>query len=301
MTLLGLFVEHLLPVLLIAAAGWALAATIRVDPRPLGSVAFHLMAPCLIFRTLLDSRVPETDMARIGLFTLVVMALPALLGLAVSRVLRWSRARTSAVVLCAMLPNAGNYGLSANLLAFGDEALAYASIFFVAASLLAYSVGVLIASLGRSTWRDAAIGLLRVPSLWALAAALALRSVHATLPSPLERSISMLSAACIPSLLVVLGMQLRGSSLRGASAPLLVGSGLRLLGGMAAGLICAPLFALHGAARQAAIFESSMPTAVITSILASEYGVEPGLVSSVILLTTLLSPLTLTPLLAALR
>src|SRR5262245_27540284 len=103
MTLVALFVDHLLPVLLIAAAGWVLAATIRADPRPRGTVAFNLMAPCLIFQTLHQSHVPEGLMARIGLFTLVVMALPALLVFAIARALRWSRARTSAVVLCALL------------------------------------------------------------------------------------------------------------------------------------------------------------------------------------------------------
>jgi len=66
-------------------------------------------------------------------------------------------------------------------------------------------------------------------------------------------------------------------------------------------VLLAPRFGLHGSARQAAIFESSMPTAVLASIFAAEYDVEPSLVASVVLLTTVLSPFTLTPLLAALR
>jgi predicted permease len=44
-----------------------------------------------------------------------------------------------------------------------------------------------------------------------------------------------------------------------------------------------------------------MPTAVLNSILASQYDVEPEFVSSAILFTTLLSPLTLTPLIQALQ
>ena len=39
-----------------------------------------------------------------------------------------------------------------------------------------------------------------------------------------------------------------------------------------------------------------MPSAVITLVLATEYDVEPGFVTSVVFLTTLVSPLTLTPL-----
>jgi hypothetical protein len=301
MTLLRLFVEHLLPILLVAGAGYALALATRLDARPLGTVAFNLMAPCLIFRTLAESHVPAAAMARVGMLTVVVMIAPAAAALAIARVRRWSRARTSAVVLCAMLPNVGNYGLSANLLAFGADGLAYASVFFIAACVVAYTLGVLIASLGRVGLRAALLGLLRVPSIWALAAALALRGAHAALPGPIATAIGLVASACIPTLLIVLGIQLRSAKLRSASAPLLVATGLRLLGGMASGLVAAPLFGLTGAARQAAVFESAMPTAVIAGIMATEYDVEPSLVASVVLLTTVLSPLTLTPLLAALR
>ena len=45
------------------------------------------------------------------------------------------------MVLTVLLPNAGNFGLSANLFAFGEEGLAQASLFFVTASVLSYTVG----------------------------------------------------------------------------------------------------------------------------------------------------------------
>jgi predicted permease len=41
-----------------------------------------------------------------------------------------------------------------------------------------------------------------------------------------------------------------------------------------------------------------MPTAIISIILASEYDIEPEFVTMAVVTTTLLSPLTLTPLLA---
>jgi predicted permease len=76
---------------------------------------------------------------------------------------------------------------------------------------------------------------------------------------------------------------------------------IRLGGGIAAGLAFAPLFHLGGVPRQAGILQSGMPSAVVATLLASEYDVEPAFVVSVVLVTTLLSPFTLTPLLAYLR
>lgn len=57
-------------------------------------------------------------------------------------------------------------------------------------------------------------------------------------------------------------------------------------------------FNLEGPAFQAGVMESSMPTAVMTTILATEFDVVPALVSTIVTATTILSPLTLTPLLA---
>jgi predicted permease len=57
---------------------------------------------------------------------------------------------------------------------------------------------------------------------------------------------------------------------------------------------------LQGSALQAGVTEASMPTAVMATVLATEYDVEPAFVTTVVTTTTLLSPLTLTPLLALL-
>ena len=58
--------------------------------------------------------------------------------------------RIAALVLVALLPNAGNFGLPVTRFAFGEEGLARAGVFFITASVLTYTVGVFVASLGRS-------------------------------------------------------------------------------------------------------------------------------------------------------
>jgi predicted permease len=75
---------------------------------------------------------------------------------------------------------------------------------------------------------------------------------------------------------------------------------MRLLGGMGAGLLLAPLFGLGGMAYNAGVLESAMPTAVLSTILATEYDAKPAFVTTAVFTTTLLSPLTLTPLLLVL-
>jgi predicted permease len=74
-------------------------------------------------------------------------------------------------------------------------------------------------------------------------------------------------------------------------------------------LVAAPLVALgltsllhvSGAARQAVVVLSSMPVAVATTILALEFDTSPDFVTGAVFLSTLLSPLTLAPLIAYLQ
>ena len=62
--------------------------------------------------------------------------------------MRLNRAETSAFLLVVVCSNSGNYGLPVALLAFGREALAYASVYFVASSIFSYTGGVLLAASG---------------------------------------------------------------------------------------------------------------------------------------------------------
>jgi predicted permease len=296
--LLELFANNLLPVFLAAAAGYALAWRLRVDPRPVAQLAFFIFAPCLVFQIILDSELAGEALLRMVGFTAASQLLPAALAALAAQLLGWSRPLTAAVVLVVMLPNAGNFGLSANLFAFGDAGLALASVYFVGAAVVTFTVGIFVASLGRSGLRETLIGMLRVPAIWSVLLALVLVQSGWRLPLPLARTVELLSQASIPVFLVVLGMQLHGRGIGGPWGPLALAAGARLLGGAAIALALVSLLGLEGVARQVGVLQAGMPSAVITIVLATEYDVEPAFVTSVVIATTLLSPLTLTPLLA---
>jgi predicted permease len=61
------------------------------------------------------------------------------------------------------------------------------------------------------------------------------------------------------------------------------------------------LLGLSGPALQAGIIQASMPTAVVTTVLALEFDVEASFVTSTVVAATLASPFTLTVLIAVLR
>ncbi len=295
--LITLFANNLLPIFLVAGAGFMAGKWLNVEARSISRVVFYLFSPCLIFDLLVTSQLNNSDMLRMIGFTaasiLTVGAITWLFG----RVLKLERKILVAVLLCTMTLNAGNFGLSLNFFAFGEEALAYGSLFFVTSAIITYTVGVTIASMGKSSLGNSLKGLIKIPVVYAVILALIFIIMNWELPLPLSRSVSLLSDAAIPGMLLVLGLQLQNNHRTSNLRALVLANGMRLLGGMGVGLLMAAIFGLQGMAYNAGVLESSMPTAVLSTILATEFDAEPAFVTSAVFSSTLLSPLTLTPLL----
>jgi predicted permease len=295
--LFRLFADNLLPVLLVAGAGYMAGKWLHVEARSISRVVFYLFSPCLLFELLVTSQFSYADMLRtVGFAVASILTVGGITWL-LGRLIRLERNMLAAVLLCTLTLNAGNYGLSLNLFAFGEEALAYASLFFVTSAVITYTLGVTIASMGRASLADSIKGLLKIPVIYVVPLALIFMYRNLELPLPLSRAVSLLSDAAIPGMLVVLGLQLQNNQRTQNVRALLLASGMRLVGGLGIGLVLAAIFGLQGMAYQAGALESAMPTAVMATILATEYDAEPAFVTTAVFVSTLLSPLTLTPLL----
>lgn len=300
MSLISAFVQNLLPVMILAGVGYLVQRLLRLDPRPLSQVVFYVFSPALVFSLLTKVPFDLADMLRMA--TVVALLLAILGGLAwlVARALGLSRTLTSALILVVTFMNAGNLGLPITQLALGEVSLAWATVFFSTTALAANSAGAWVASLGRaSAWRSL-LGLAKVPAVYAVPMALLLRGLDLTLPSVLSIPVELLADATIPSMLLLLGMQLAGNSRPTQRGLLAVATGMRLVLSPILGWALALAFRLPAAAFDAAVLEAAMPSAVLTSILAVQYDVEPEFVAGAILLTTAFSPITLSALLVGL-
>ena len=296
--LLTLFVNNLLPIFLAAGAGYLLSRFSKLDPRTLSQVIFYIFSPCLIFTLLTESRLSNGDIVRMMLFSAGVILIAGALALAAGKMLRLERGLLAGVLLGSMFMNAGNFGLSATLFAFDEAALSYASLYFVTAASLAYTLGAFIASLGTLTAVEAMKNLLKIPTLYATILALLILRMGWQVPLPLARTAKILGDASIPSMLILIGMQFRTVNWTQNFSPLALTSVVRLLISPLIAWLLSPVFNLSVSARQAGILESAMPTAILTTLLATQFNAQPSFSTAVVVITTILSPLTLTPLLS---
>jgi len=293
-----LFSNNILPIFLAAAAGFLVAKYLGVSARAVSRVAFYIFSPCLIFILLTSGNLNGDDITQMAAFAAVSILLMGLITVLISRLLRFERSIMVALLITVMFANAGNFGLSLNLFAFGEQAVAHASIYFVTSAFLVYTLGVVLASWGQSDFKTALLGVLKVPVIYAVIFALIYNWLDWQLPLPVERTVTLLSEAAIPVMIVLLGIQLYNAKISTDIFKVGLSNILRLVVSPILAIGLASLFHLQGAAYQAGVIESAVPTAVLTTVLATEYDLDPAFVTTAVVTSTLLSPLTLTPLLS---
>lgn len=299
--LLQIFADDLLPVFAIAGGGFLVARFAGVAVQSVSRLTFHVLAPALVFDVLVSSTLDAAQSGRMALFYMLVTMSAAVMARLAAIPLRLDRRMLAAFMLVAISSNSGNYGLPVTTLAFGRDALAFASVYFVTSAMFSYTGGVLIAASGRLSVRDAVARLFRVPPFYAAVAALIMMALHVTPPSIVMQPITMLSDAALPMMIVVLGMQIERATMPERPAVVATAVFVSLILMPFAALGWAHAVGLQGPAFKAGVLQASMPTAVMTTILALEFDAHPQFVTSVVCLATLVSPLTVTLLIAYLQ
>ena len=299
--LLSIFLNDILPIFLIAGAGFVLTRKLAVSPVTLAHVVFYVLLPCFAFRLLTNAAVVGLEFGRMVLLAILVVVAMAVMGVLVAIALRLSRAETTALLLVVMFSNGGNYGLPVISFAFGEQALAYGTVFFLTGSVLTNTVGAFVAAASRRSPRQALLSVLRVPALYGVVAAILTLAADAAMPLTVMRPVTMLSDAALPLMILVLGMQLARAARPRRPALVFIAVGISLVVAPLVALTLTSLLDVTGAARQAVVLLSSMPVAVATTILAVEFDSAPDFVMAAVFVSTILSPLTLTPLIAYLR
>ena len=295
--LFSTFANNILPIILLSSAGYALGKVLHVEPRGIGRVVFYIFSPVLIFDLMLKNRLDLKDAAITIAFVVSIILTMGILTYIIGRLLKFERTALTAIVITTMFANTGNYGLPLFTFAFGEKALPFAGIYFVVTTVLFFSLGVLIASLGHMNFKEALLGLFKVPTLYAVLLAILVNALDITLPTPLSRAVELAANGTIPLMLVLLGLQLTNVEFSNNLRPLQLSVVLRLLIAPLGALLFATLFGLHGGARQGVVTQASMPSMVSNTVLATEYHLDAKLVTAVVFISTLLSPITLTLLL----
>lgn len=289
------------PVFVIIGAGYVVGRTIGLDRRALGRSVLYIFAPALALDSLTKTTLSTTELGQIVAFVFLATAILGAIVWAGARAARMPIVRMDALLLSTLLMNAGNYGISASLFAFGQAGLDRAVVFFTVSQVLMYTLGVFLASRGQATAGQSMLNILRLPVFWAVIAGLTIRELGWTLPDLIAKPTALAGAASVPVLLVSLGAEMGKihgvRDWRGAG----IASAIRLGLSVPVALVAGRLLGITGVTLAVCVLQFAMPTAVTPLALALEFGSDAEFVTGAIFVSTLASIATLTLLLTFLH
>jgi len=289
----GIFLNVLVPVFALVVIGYLFGPRLQLETRTLTRLAYFILTPAFVFNILSRTKLDAELAGRMIGFITVVYVGSIVIAFVVARLLRRSPAMTAAYVMIAAFGNVGNFGLPIIQFAEGPEALGIATVYFLANLVLAFVVCVTAANFSRGPSLAMVGQVFRTPALLALVPALLVNWAGITLPEVLVRPLDLLSGAMIPTMLIVLGAQLAAAGLPKFGVDLLLSSAIRLLSGPLIAFAIVGWFALPELERNVGILQSSMPTAVLVSIIAMENKLLPEFVTATVLFSNLVSIATL--------
>lgn len=262
-------------------------------------VALYVLSPCLAFAAIYRSNLTLGDAAGMLVVMVSSTAVMWVIGSGTMGYLRRDSAQRSGFLLTTLFTNAANYGVPLVELAFGSASRNLAVVCFVCQQVLFNTLGVYLAANGKLGWKQSIRKVLQMPVIYAIPLAIIFLVTGYQIPTPIEKSVTMLADAAIPMMLLLLGFQLASVTPDMKELmPIAVACVYRLALSPALAIValvfCIPLFSMSPLAVKVVLVETAMPTAVTIVLLSIEFDSHAEFVSSVIFYSTLFSAISLT-------
>jgi hypothetical protein len=296
-----LFWNVVLPILCIAALGYALQRRFPLDLSTLSKIQIYLFVPTFLFVRVSGSNLSWSSMGLIAGAVLTAQAALALPIWSLARRRGISAATASVVVISSAGFNAGNFGIPLAERAYPGQGGAVQALVLMACNVTIWVLGYILISAASGAHRNPLLVFLRTPMFFALVMALLAKATNIALPAPVRYPLETIAGGLVPLALVTLGAQLARQvkppnwrrvlpvmSLKLAALPLVMAGVVWLFG----------LWPWPGAML---IVASAAPSAVNTFLLALELKGDSELAAECIFWTTLTSALTVTITLAIVK
>jgi len=298
---LAILLNVILPVFLVGGSGYLVGRSVRSEPIVLIRIIFYLLAPALIFRSIYTSTISVESALSISGYVILIQLSMFAISRFIGRVRHWDGDSQAAGSLVLLFANCGNYGLPVMLFAFGEEGFAFGIIFVMVSIMMQATIGISVASWHKgATWKQGLTRVLRYPHLYAFLLAVVLRSTSIELPQSLFRSVDLLAQAAIPGQLLMLGIQLSRVRLHHFGVDSILLSSVKLLIPPFLGWAITSMLGITGLLQAVLIAQASMPSAVNSLILATQFRRNPELAATVVFVSTVFSLVTITLLLTLL-
>ncbi|MFT8320457.1 MAG: AEC family transporter [Bacillus sp. (in: firmicutes)] len=290
------FYAVLLPIFFIFGVGYIGQKVLHIDTKAISTMSVYLMSPILAFSVFYENEM-NNEYLMMTIFALALVFGIIAIIYVVGRIRGYSSKKVCGLILASAFMNNGNYGTPLVLFAFGVPALHYAVILMVIQQMIMATVGIYYAAKGASenaSGKETLKKVVRVPIMYGAILGIIFHFIQIPISDTMMEAIKLVGNAAIPTVMLVLGMELAKISVKNIQIkPLTFALLLRLVISPLIAWLMTVILPVDGLVQQLMIVLAAMPAAANTTMYALQYGTEPDFVSSATLFSTLASLITL--------
>ena len=279
--------EVLFPVFFIVGIGYFLGKQKSdIDTTFITNYSANFGAPALFIFAITSSGVTYSVFSEYFIYSVIALTSFALVGVVF---LFFMKKDISRELPPFFLPNTGNMGIPICLFAYGSLGMGVAASISSLVVLLHFTINIFLAS----KKFDIKI-ILKSPSTYAVIIAVAFLYYDLEMPKFVLNSVMLLGYTMIVLILMSLGVSLTQMKVFSLKSSLISSVG-RVIIGPIIGFALIKIFNLSGYAAGVLLIQSSMPSAILTYLIASMYSPKKIVdnISSMIVVSTLMSLITI--------
>lgn len=287
------FQGSVLPIFIIIFVAILYKKLFQPEIKQITDLALTVFAPIFVFHITLKYGLTLKAMTIPVLFMVILTASMIVISYLLGRLMRLDKNDMSSFVLACSMINIGNFGLPLIHFTYGEQAVAYSVLYFLAFNISLCTVAIVVSSDSYNI-RSGVVSLVRMPLFHAFFLSLLCVQLSIPIPQVIDKSFALAGQAAIPLLIFILGLQLADIRLK-IRVLKIIGliAVIRLLVSPAIAYPLLRSLGVDGVELQVATLQSSAPSALLPLMYAIKFNRSPELLAAAILATTVLSSVTL--------
>jgi predicted permease len=291
-----------LPIIALAALGYALQPWLKLDIGTLTRLQVNVVMPAFLIHFLSAGKQPLDVVWLVATLSVIQFMILIPLGWLLVLAFRMRPTLGPIMGLGTAYANVGFFGIPVTQLAFGPEYLLHQSVLTAMMTILVCTLGVWLLSPSTGGMLGKLRAAFDTPLIPSVALGLGLRYFEVELPPVASQPLQLLGAIFTPLALYTLGAQIASAkSLRLEFVPQSVILALKLAVSPLITLYLCRLLGVPLDVTQVMVVAAATPVGVLITIFAAELKAEPEFISTATVISTALSPLTVTAWIIAAR
>lgn len=291
-----------LPIIALAALGYCCQPWLKLDIGTLTRLQVNIVMPAFLIHSLSAGKQPLDIVWLVATLGVVQFMILVAIGWSIVRIMRLRPTLGPIMGLGAAYANVGFFGIPVTQLAFGSDYLLHQSVLTATVTILVCTVGVWLLSPEAGGFTRKLRSAFESPLIPSVAAGLALRYFDVELPPIASQPLQLLGSIFTPLAIYTLGAQISAAgALRLEPLPQAIILFLKLAIAPVLAFFLCKAMNVPPDVTQVMMVAAATPVGVLVTIFAAELKAEPEFISTATVITTALSPLTVTAWIIAAR